>query len=147
MLAQYSGQSSSISARPFDASAAYLAERICPGEQVEIAPAVLVETERVPRSFPVPLITAPACVSRCVSTPRMTSFCSMLVCSIVVGTSPTPLAGQDTHGAEQGSYKVTDAGPGNARGTSELDRQVNAKATEPVIARVRSARRSKPILD
>lgn len=28
---------------------------------------------------------------------------------------PTPYAGQDTQDAGQGSYQVTDAGPGNAR--------------------------------
>ncbi len=55
--------------------------------------------------------------------------------------------GVDTHGAEQSSYQVTDGEPGNARGTPESDRQVNAKAASPIPARVRSIRRSEAILD
>jgi hypothetical protein len=109
-------------------------------------PAVSVETDRVPRSLPVSLIKAPTCVSRCVSTPRITSFRSMRI-SVVVGASPSPIAGQDTHGTEQSSYQVTDAEPGNARGTPEPERQVNARAARPIPARVRSDRRSQVTLD
>ena len=67
--------------------------------------------------------------------------------SIVVGASPTPLAGQDAHGAVQSSYQLTDGEPGNARGTPEPYRQVNARAARPIPARVKSVRRSEAIID
>ena len=63
------------------------------------------------------------------------------------GRIANPFAGQDTHGAEQSSYQVTDERPGNARGTPDRSRQVNAKARWPIPARVRLGRTFNAILD